>query len=327
MRVALLGGTVFIGRAILDALLGAGHDVVVIHRGEHEPPDLPDVRHLHCDRRRLGDIAADLVAFDPEVFVDTGAASAANTEPVIAAIPAGARPVVLSSIDVYEAYGQLHQGGHAQPMPITETSPVRSERYPYRGRVPGMDDYEKLDVEERYLDRGATVLRLPIVYGPHDYQRREEFILRRVRHGRDRIPIGTANGLLSRGFVHELARGVAGAVATPTVAGEVFNLCEATTTTTHGWADAILAASGREAELVRVPDDRLPADLELTAPMSQHLLVVPAKAERLLGWVHTDPASCMADSVAWHLEHPPEDDSDDFTADDEALAAALPAQG
>lgn len=65
-------------------------------------------------------------------------------------------------------------------MPLTEDSELRRDRYPYRGAglegVP--DDYDKLDVEERWLDRGAVVLRLPMVYGPHDRQRREDLVLR-----------------------------------------------------------------------------------------------------------------------------------------------------
>ena len=80
-------------------------------------------------------------------------------------------------------------------MPIDESSPVRSERYPYRGKIPGLEGYEKLDVEEVYLPCGATICRLPMVYGEYDYQRREEFILRRVRAGRKQIPVGAANWL------------------------------------------------------------------------------------------------------------------------------------
>jgi hypothetical protein len=54
-----------------------------------------------------------------------------------------------------------------------------------------LETYEKLDVEEVVRAAGAVVLRLPFVYGAHDVhplRRREEFILRRVRAGRKRIP-------------------------------------------------------------------------------------------------------------------------------------------
>ena len=45
MRVVVLGGTRFIGRAVVAELVAAGHDVLVVHRGQHEPVDLPDVPH------------------------------------------------------------------------------------------------------------------------------------------------------------------------------------------------------------------------------------------------------------------------------------------
>jgi len=46
-------------------------------------------------------------------------------------------------------------------------------------------------------------------------------------------------------------------------------------------------------------------------------------ARDLLGWTETDPHEALARSVAWHLANPPADASEDFTADDRALAAAL----
>jgi nucleoside-diphosphate-sugar epimerase len=61
------------------------------------------------------------------------------------------------------------------------------------------------DVEERWLERDAVVLRLPLVYGPHDWQRREEPILRRLRARREQIPVGAANLLRTRGYVDDLA--------------------------------------------------------------------------------------------------------------------------
>jgi nucleoside-diphosphate-sugar epimerase len=51
MRVAILGGTQFIGRRITEDLVARGDDVTVVHRGTTEPPDWVDCRHLHADRK------------------------------------------------------------------------------------------------------------------------------------------------------------------------------------------------------------------------------------------------------------------------------------
>src|SRR5207249_3981954 len=68
--------------------------------------------------------------------------------------------------------------------------------------------WENLDIEERYASRGATILRLGAVYGEHDHQRRLDFVLRRVRAGRRRLPIGAGTWLFSRVYVGDVATAV-----------------------------------------------------------------------------------------------------------------------
>jgi nucleoside-diphosphate-sugar epimerase len=174
-------------------------------------------------------------------------------------------------------------------------------------------------MEERYLPRGATVLRLGAVYGEHDYQRRFEFILRRVRAGRKRIPIGSGQFLFSRVYVGDVAAAVSLALAGDR-RGEAFNIVEPVTAPYRLFAEQILAAAGAsDAELVRVRDDLLPDDLSLTGALDQHLLMDSWKARTVLGWTPADPAESLRRSVRWHLENPPADASDDFSADDEVL--------
>ena len=209
--------------------------------------------------------------------------------------------VVLSSIDVYRAYSALMANTHTEPLPLDEASPVREQRYPYRGQRPGMDDYEKLDVEDAYRARGGVALRLPMTYGAYDRQRREEFILRRVRAGRRQIPFGSGGWLACRGYVGEIARGVRLALETTGIEGEVFNLAERRTAPVRVWAEQILRAAGFEADLVKVRDELLPEDLAMTGAMSQHLLTDSSKARRVLNWEHADPVAGIEQSVRWHL--------------------------
>jgi nucleoside-diphosphate-sugar epimerase len=106
------------------------------------------------------------------------------------------------------------------------------------------------------------------------------------------------------------------------VRGETFNLGESRTYPVGLWAQMILDAAGSDAELVRVPDDKLPDDLGLSGAVPQHLLVDSSKARRALGWSDTEPREALAASVSWHLANPPVQPDGDFTADDDALAAA-----
>jgi nucleoside-diphosphate-sugar epimerase len=243
-----------------------------------------------------------------------------DAEIAITALPRGIRIVVLSSIDVYRAFGALNEGRETDPVPIDEESPVRSERYPYRDLMPGRENYDKLDVEDVYLPRGATSLRLPMVYGERDYQRREEFILRRVRADRKRIPVGAGTWLACRGYVRDLAHGIRLALEKPVAEGEPLNLCEDRTYSARMWSQMILDAAGSDAELVRVADDVLPPDLAETGTMPQHIIASSARARALLGWRTSDLEKCIAASVRWHLGNPPEDPNSDFSADDRALA-------
>ena len=322
MRVLLIGGTVFIGRALAAELVGAGHDICYAHRGEHEPDDLPEGTHIHVDRKDLSSARGDFDAFGPDAVVDNIALSREDAVTTLDALPKGLRLVVTSSMDVYRAYTYVMRNEAAEPVPIDETSAVRDERYPYRGQgVPRFEDYEKLDVEEVYLAAGATVLRLPMVYGPHDGQRREEFVLHRVRAGRKQIPIGSGSWLATKGYVGDVARGMRLSLEAD-AAGEIFNLGESRTYPMGQWAQMILDAAGSDAELVRVADDKLPEDLGLTAAVAQHLLVGSGKARRELGWRDRDAGETLPSSVGWHLEHPPEGTSEDFSSDDEALGGA-----
>jgi UDP-glucose 4-epimerase len=198
VKVVVLGGTRFIGRAIVEELFAAGHDLLIVHRGNLEPHDMPAVRHLHAERMKLAAHHDELAAFEPEAAVDCRALTRADSEAVLDALPRDLRLVVISSLDVYRAFGALNDERETDPVPLDESSPVRPSRYPYRGKMPGMDDYDKLDVEDVYLARGATSVRLPMVYGEHDYQLREEYILRRVRAGRTHIPFGAGTWLACR---------------------------------------------------------------------------------------------------------------------------------
>ena len=332
MRIVVLGGTRFIGRAIVDALVAAGHEPLVCHRGETEPEGLPDVPHLHFSRSDLAASRPDLEAFEPDAVIDCMAMSERDARSLLEALPdPGLHRVVLSSADVYRAFATSQHGFDktgtpllpSDPIPITEDAPLRTD--PANQANP---EYSKIAVERTVLEAGAIVLRLPMTYGPRDYQRREEWVLRRVRAGRDRIPVGPCNGLLPWGFVEDIAQGVVRAAEHRDLRGAVYNLGSATADPVAVWARRILAAAGWDAELVPVgAGTPLPADLWMTQSMAQPLLISTERARAELGYTDTDPEEAVAVSVRWHLAHPPEDTDQDLTADDEALLADPPYTG
>jgi nucleoside-diphosphate-sugar epimerase len=323
VRVLILGGTRFIGRRIAADLVARGDEVTVVHRGQTETAEPDGCAHWHADRAAFAGLAGRTRDLGPDAVIDTRALTKADAEAVLPYLPE-AHLVLLSSIDVYRAYELILADRGGEPVPISEESPLRQGRYPLRGLLPGLGEhYDKLDVEPGYLARGGTALRLAMIYGEHDGQRREEFILRRVRAGRSRIPVGAGNTLDTRCYVGDVAAAVLATLDRPAAAaGQVFNVGDAVTGTVRDYAVRILAASGHQAELVTVPDDLLPADMEETKSMAQHFLIDSRKAMDRLGWRPTDPAQTIPASVRWHLAHPPEDPGQDFAPDDRALAGA-----
>ncbi len=321
MNVVILGGTRFIGRHITERAMARGDDVTVVHRGEHEPAELAEIRHIHGDRASFAEVASQVAALDPDAVIDSIPLSAADVDAVLPHLP-DTHLVALSSVDVYRAFALVSADAEGEALPITEDSAVREERYLYRGKIAGFDDYEKLDVEPGYTKRGGTVLRLSMIYGEHDGQRREEFILRRVRAGRTAIPVGGGGWLATRCYAGDVADAVLLAAGSQAAHGQVFNVGEPHTRSALGWAGQILAAAGHSAELVRVPDELLPEDMSMTRDLSQHLLLDSGKLTRTLGWQPGPVDEAIRRSVTWHLAHPPEGADADFGPDDRALEAA-----
>lgn len=324
MRIVVLGGTRFIGRALVTDLEDAGHEVAVVHRGRHEHGEDGATRHFHLDRRRLGEHRGELLGFGPDALIDMSAMTAEDAAGAVAVLGDSVRKVVASSGDVYRACASVAAGVVTDAVPLGEDAPLREGPTPDRDVVlPGWDHdpvaYEKLDVERLYLERGGVVCRLPMVYGEHDYKRREEFVLRRVRAGRNRIPIGPGDFLWSRGYAPEIARGLrlAAERADP---GEVFNLAEPASVPIREWIEQILVAAEHAAELVQVPEDQVPDDMFLTRSIPQDWLVDSTKAADRLGWTHAPWQGCVHRSVRWHLANPPDDAGTDFTEDDQALS-------
>src|SRR5437879_6311434 len=56
VRILVLGGTLFLGRHIVEAALARGHDVVLFNRGKHNPHLFSHIEKLRGDRD--GDLVA-----------------------------------------------------------------------------------------------------------------------------------------------------------------------------------------------------------------------------------------------------------------------------
>jgi len=243
MRILVIGGTKFIGPATVKRLHGMGHDVTVFHRGDTESIDLPDIAHLHSDRQHLADFTADFKRLAADVVLDTVAYTDCDAQMVMATFAGVARRiVVLSSMDVYRAYGRVKgsEPGPPDPVPLTEDAPLRASLYPDAADVPDARDHDNILVERAVRGMPAlpgTVLRLPAVYGPHDYQHRLVPYLKRMDDHRPAIVLDAqiARWRWTRGYVDNVAVAIALAVTDERASGRVYNVGEEHALTEAEW--------------------------------------------------------------------------------------------
>ena len=154
MKVAILGGTRFIGPAVVRQLVAQGREVEVYHRGKSNCALPEGVRHVHIDRDIPGQTAAALVQHRPDAVIDLCGYHPHHLEEVVRADLKLSRYVFCSSTAVY---GQIFE---TLPDELTRTQPK--------------SDYEigKVACENLLLiahaHRGfpAAIARLGHPYGP-----------------------------------------------------------------------------------------------------------------------------------------------------------------
>jgi nucleoside-diphosphate-sugar epimerase len=341
-RIFVVGGTVFIGPSVVRQLAASGHQVAIFHRGEHEIELPADVVHIHGERDRIGDHREAIAAFAPEVVVDMRAMTEAQARATADAVRGIARRlVVVSSMDVYRAYGRLHgtEPGPALTPPFDEDSPLREKLYVYREhtpaaiaqRPPWMDDYDKVLVERVALSDASlagSVVRFPMVHGERDGQRRFYPIWKRIADGRRAILMSTASAGFrsSRTHVDNAAHAVALVATDDRAAGRVYNVGEPDALAWSEWALLIGKEMSWGGQLVVRPSDDMPAHLRDSRPdiWDHHLVADTTRIRRELGYREVvDREEGLRRTLAWYAETPaPEPETAgnlDYEAEDAAL--------
>ena len=207
MRILSIGTTGFIGKPTLEHLIQLGHEVIVFHRGEREPPT-GIAAEIHGDYRNLSEYRTPLQSQTPDVVLHMTIANERQAVDFMNIFRRFARrAVMLSSGDVYRAAGILHgtEPGEPDNAPITEDAPLRTQPHAYPPEAIQMlqkllpwaePDYDKIPAERIVMgnpELPGTVLRLPMVYGPRDPLHRFWPVVKRVADGRTVIPIAEAS--------------------------------------------------------------------------------------------------------------------------------------
>ncbi|WP_082363707.1 NAD-dependent epimerase/dehydratase family protein [Rhodopseudomonas sp. AAP120] len=284
MKALVVGGTRFIGAHVVRRLHDAGAQVTAFHRGASSNPILPEIEHVLDPGAEYPITAfpAELLR-DWDIVVHMVAMGEADAEAAARSFAGRTKRLVLvSSCDVYRAYGRLMktEPGPQEAVPLHEETPLRSVLYPYRGMEAQLGayvhDYDKILAERAVQSTPGldwTIMRLPKVYGAED--------------NGDLSTVygfaGVSEWRWTHGHVENVAAAIVAAVSRPEARNAVFNVGEAVTPT-MGERLASLPARGDE------PPVPPPFDYR------QHLVLDTGKLRAELGYTDVvDERAAMAE--------------------------------
>ena len=250
MNVLIFGGTRFMGRYVLRALLDVGIDVTIANRGTRE--ENKGAHNVICDRSQPGaleqfkdskfDAVIDFSAYASDWVEQAGNFFAGKIS----------RYIFISTGAVYTS---------SQVFPITEDFP-KGPPHPFAPYAAEKIRSESLLRE--FSSKGAfdtTALRLPFVMGPDNYEDRESFVFSRLL---SKQPIFLANGGKSiHSFIY--AGDVASAIVrilslSRSKGSEEFNLAIPQATTSRGFVDLASEVCGIEPTVISYQPEEFQID-------------------------------------------------------------------
>lgn len=257
MRLLILGGTWFLGRALGELGLASGWSVTTFNRGV-SAPDLPWVQAVHGDRERPDDLkrlaehgpwdaVIDTIGYVPNQVL----AAAATLAPVVG------RYVFVSSVNVYTGWPN-------QPLdddsPLFDCPPDADSTFGaglgYAGQYGALKAGCERAVVEAIGAHRAVVLRPGIILGPHEYVGRLTWWLARTARGGQLLAPGPAERPIQPVDVRDVA-----AFAAQCAAGQLHGSFNVTAPMGHATfaelIDACVAVTGTGTQPVWVDPDWL----------------------------------------------------------------------
>ena len=177
MRLLIIGGTVFVGRHLVEQALAQGHTVTIFNRGQSNPGLFPDAEHLIGDRThdlralvgRTWDAVIDTCGYHPR---DVRASVQALTDHVGCYL-------FVSSLSVY---------ADDAPAGVTEDSPVAKLSIPAEEATVTGETYGPLKAlcEQAVMEgmpQCGLVVRPGLIVGPYDRSDRFTYWPVRISQG------------------------------------------------------------------------------------------------------------------------------------------------
>ena len=248
MKTLILGGSTFVGRRMVNLLVGEGHDVSVLNRGK-TASNLPEgVERIVGDRTDTASMQAALGGTEWDAVIDVSgfvmAAGGGEFEDLIAMLDGRVGAYVfVSSIMAYEPSGI---------MPWTEDAPRTSDPVTTYG---GFKAHAEKAIMERHAATGfpGSVARPAAIYGPanniHDM---ETAMFLRLRRGLPILLPHEGFVTTSYGHVDDLCLNLREMAEIPAVAGQVLNIT-GEGASARAWTELLAGIVGAEPTFVEIP--------------------------------------------------------------------------
>ena len=178
MRLLILGGTVFLGRHVVEAALARGHEVTLFNRGQHNAELFPQVEKLRGDRDgnlaalegRRWDAVIDPSGYVPRIVGDSARLLADAVE----------HYTFVSSLSAYASFAEPNQN---------EDAPLATMDDPTVEAITG-ESYGPLKVlseqaAEEAMPGRVAIIRPGLIVGPYDPTDRFTYWPVRVAKGGD----------------------------------------------------------------------------------------------------------------------------------------------
>ncbi|MAE69041.1 MAG: epimerase [Gemmatimonadetes bacterium] len=183
MKLLIIGGTIFLGRHLVETARAAGHEITLFNRGRSNPALLPDLERIRGDR--TGDLSC-LGGRRWDAVIDT-----CGYLPRIVRASASA---LADAVDRYVYISSLSALAEPSSPGLAEDAPTESLEDPKTENVTG-STYGGLKalcegVVEAELAARALNIRPGLIVGPHDPSDRFTYWVTRIARGGDVLAPG-----------------------------------------------------------------------------------------------------------------------------------------
>lgn len=189
MKILIFGGTIFLGRYLIESALARGHEVTIFNRGQHNPELYPEVEKLRGDRR--ADLAA-LKGRHWDVVIDTcGYVPSEVRKSAEQLSRAAEHYTFISSCSVYASFNLAGTDENAPVSRITDEQLSEAEQIDTGERATALTygaAYGALkalceQTAEEAMPGRVLSVRAGLIVGPHDYSDRFTYWVHRVAQG------------------------------------------------------------------------------------------------------------------------------------------------